>query len=334
MNVNQKASPERAVRDGRLAPGLGRLLQMREVSLAILLVIFAVCMTFATPNFAKTANFRVLLQGMSTDMMIAIPMCISLIAGNVDFSGGSNLCLNGAICALMLNKGLPVPAAILIGLCSGFLLGALNGVIINKLGLTPLVATMGTWMAYRGAALVMLGGGTLTSFPESFLRMGRATVLGIPVTILYMLAVVVVGALLLKYSNFFHSAYYIGSNKSSARLAGINVERFTLLTYAITGAISAFAGIILSARLGSCSQNAGESLEFRNVVALLVGGVSMDGGAGSVVGAVMGVILMQLVGNAITLLYLNTSYTKVINGCILIFAVGIDILMKKNKAKV
>lgn len=324
---------ERAAQAGSLSSRVGRVLQMREVSLAILLLIFCVCLSIATPNFAKPANFRVLLQGMSTDMMIAIPMCISLIAGNIDFSGGSALCLNGAICALMLNKGLAVPLAIAIGLAAGFALGALNGVIVNKLGLTPLVATMGTWMAYRGAGLVLLGGGTLSSFPESFLNLGRATVGGVPITIIYMVVIVVVGMLVLKYSNFFHNAYFIGSNKASAKLAGINVERFTVITYAITGTVAAFAGIILSARLGSCSQNAGESLEFRNVVGLLVGGISMDGGVGSVLGAVMGVILMQLVGNAITLLYLNSSYTKVINGCILIFAVGIDMLIKKRKAK-
>lgn len=333
MSVVKQKTEKVSPKNGQLSEKIGMLLQKREISLAILLVLFALCLSIATPNFLQVANFRVLLQGMATDMMIAIPMCISLIAGNIDFSGGSALCLNGAICALMLNQGLPVPLAILIGLTSGFLLGGLNGVIINKLGLTPLVATMGTWMAYRGAALVMLGGGTLSSFPESFLVLGRATILGIPVTIIYMLVIVVVGILLLKYSNFFHNAYYIGSNKASAKLAGINVERFTVITYAITGTIAAFAGIILSARLGSCSQNAGESLEFRNVVALLVGGVSMDGGVGSVLGAMLGVVLMQMVGNAITLLYLNASYTKVINGCILILAVGLDVMLKKKKAK-
>ncbi len=325
----QALGKQNSARGGRV----GSILQKREVSLAILLVIFAVCMSIATPNFLRVDNFRVLLQGMSTDMMIAIPMCIALIGGNIDFSGGSALCLNAAICAMMMKLGLPVPVAILIGLTSGFLLGALNGVIVNKLGLTPLVATMGTWMAYRGVALVLLGGGTLSSFPDSFLNLGRASVAGIPVTIIYMLVIVVVGALLLKYSRFFHNAYYIGSNKASAKLAGINVERFNVVIYAIIGTVAAFSGIILTARLGSCSQNAGESLEFRNVVALLVGGVSMDGGVGSVLGAVLGVILMQMVTNAITLLYLPTSYTKVINGCILILAVGIDVLMKKRKGK-
>lgn len=318
---------------GTLASRSLKLLQHREASLAIILVVFAVILTILTPNFAKTANFRVLLQGMSTDMVIAIPMCISLIAGNIDFSGGSSLCLNGAICAILLNRGVSVPLSILIALASGFFLGAINGVIVNKLGITPLVATMGTWMAYRGLALVLLGGGTISSFPDNFLQLGRATILGIPITIVYMLIIVIAGALLLRYSNFFHNAYYIGSNKDSAKLAGINVERFTVIAYSIIGVVSAFAGIILAARLGSASQNAGEGLEFRNVVGLLVGGTSMDGGTGSVTGAVLGVILMQLVGNAITLLYLNPSFTRVINGTILIFAVGVDMLIKKNKAK-
>ncbi len=334
MSVKKTSPQGHAIaKEGGVGAQIGRILQKREVSLAILLVIFCACLTAATDTFFRTSNFRVVLQGMSTDMMIAIPMCISLIAGNIDFSGGSALCLNGAICAMMLDRGVAVPLAILIGLVSGFLLGALNGVIINKLGLTPLVATMGTWMAYRGAALVLLAGGTISSFPESFLVLGRATPAGIPITIIYMIIVVVVGWVLLKYSNFFHNAYFIGSNKASAKLAGINVERFTVITYAITGTVSAFAGIILMARLGSCSQNAGDSLEFRNVVALLVGGVSMDGGVGSVLGAVLGVALMQLVTNAITLLYLNTSYTQVINGCILILAVGVDMLLKKRKVK-
>jgi len=322
---------EKAQKSGRMS--LGALLQKREISLSILLVVFCAALSIATSNFLQVANFRVLLQGMATDMMIAIPMCISLIAGNIDFSGGSALCLNAAICGMLLNNGMPVAPAILIALACGFVLGGLNGVIINRLGLTPLVATMGTWMAYRGAALVMLGGGTISSFPDSFLNLGRATVAGIPITIIYMLVIVVAGILLLKYSNFFHNAYYIGSNKDSARLAGINVEKFTVITYAITGSIAAFAGIILSARLGSVSQNAGESLEFRNVVALLIGGVSMDGGVGSVLGAMLGVVLMQLVSNAITLLYLNASYTKVINGLILILAVGLDVMLKKKKAK-
>jgi ribose transport system permease protein len=311
-----------------------RIFQIREVSLLLIIAIMCVVLSGATSNFAKSGNIRVLLQGMSTDMIIAIPMAISLIAGNIDFSVGSNLCLSSAVAAIALNNGFGTVAAVFIGLASGALLGLINAAIVNHLKLTPLVATLGTWMAYRGMALVLLGGGTLSRFPENFLVLGRATLFGIPVTIIYMFAIILLGLFALKYINFFHNAYFLGSNKLSAILAGINRIKFNYITYAITGLIAAFAGIILAARLGSSTQNAGNGLEFRIVVALLVGGVSMDGGEGNLAGVVLGVLLMQLVGNAIVLLYLNASYTQIINGLILILAIAVDMLTKQKKVRI
>jgi ribose transport system permease protein len=310
---------------------VGRLLQIREVSLLLIIVILCIILTSATSNFFRPANFRVLLQGMSTDMMIAIPMGISLIAGNIDFSVGSNLCLTSAITGLALNNGFGVFPSVLIGLVSGIILGLINGVSINNLKLTPLVGTLGTWMAYRGIALVVLGGGTLSRFPDNFLILGRATVFGVPIPIIYMFAIIILGIFALKYINFFHNAYYIGCNKLSATLAGINRAKFIYITYALTGMIAAFAGIIMAARLGSATQNAGNGLEFRIVVGILVGGISMDGGEGNLIGMFLGVLLMQLVGNAIVLLYLNPSYTQVINGFILIAAIAVDMLIKQKK---
>jgi len=312
---------------------IGRLLQKREVSLLLIIMTLCIILASSTSSFLRPANIRVLLQGMSTDMMIAIPMGISLIAGNIDFSVGSNLCLSSAITALSLNNGIGTLPSILIGLVSGIILGLMNGININKLKLTPLVATLGTWMAYRGIAQVILGGGTLSRFPDNFLILGRATVFGIPITIIYMFIIVVFGIFALRYINFFHNAYFIGSNKLSATLAGINREKFTYITYAITGLIAAFAGIIMAARLGSATQNAGNGLEFRIVVGILVGGISMDGGEGSLIGMFLGVLLMQLVGNAIVLLYLNPSYTQVINGFILIAAIAVDMLIKQKKTR-
>ncbi len=310
----------------------GKILRTRELSLAFLILVMIIALMTRTSNFATAGNIRVLMQGMSVDMMIAIPMAISLIAGNIDFSVGSVLCLTGAVAGLVMNAGAPGIVGIAVGLVLGGFLGFLNAVIINKLKVTPLVATLGTWMAYRGIALVVIGG-TVANLPADFTSFGRVEPLGIPVTILYMIAIVIAGILLIKYSGFFHNAYYIGSNKTSARLAGINNERFIYISYTITGVVAAFAGLVLAARLGSASQNAGEGLEFRNVVGLLVGGVSMDGGEGSLIGAVMGVIMMQIVNNAIVLLYLNPSYTKVITGSILVLAVALDQFNKQKKMR-
>ncbi len=146
-----------------------------------------------------------------------------------------------------------------------------------------------------------------------------------------MVVIIIIGSLLLKYMSFFHNAYYIGSNSTSARLAGINTKKFIYVSYILTGVVAAFAGMVLAARLGSVSQNAGDGLEFRNIVGLLVGGISMEGGEGTVVGAVLGIIMMQLVNNAIVLLYLNPSYTKVITGGILVLAIALDQYNKQRK---
>lgn len=311
-----------------------KILQTRELSLIFIIAVLCVFLMLSTPNFAKSGNIRVLLQGMSTDMIIAMPMAISLIAGNIDFSVGSILCLTSAVTALSLNSGVPIFYSVLIGLACGMVLGFLNAFIINKLKLTPLVATLGTWMAYRGIALVILGGGTLSKFPANFLALGRTTWFGIPINIIYMFVIIAASMFILRYVDFFHNAYFIGSNKQSAILAGINRAKFVYISYGITGMVAAFAGIILAARLGSSSQNAGDGIEFRNVVALLVGGISMDGGEGKLKGAILGVLLMQIVGNAIVLLYLNSSYTQIINGSILVLAVAVDMLSKQKKAKV
>ncbi len=310
----------------------GKILRTRELSLGLLIILMIAALMTQTSNFATTGNIRVLLQGMSVDMMIAIPMAISLIAGNIDFSVGSALCLTSAVAGLVMNSGGSSIVGITVGLVLGGLLGFLNAVIINKLKVTPLVATLGTWMAYRGIALVVIGG-TVANLPADFTNFGRIEPFGIPITIIYMIVIVMLGILAIKYLSFFHNAYYIGSNKVSARLAGINNEKFIYVSYTITGVISAFAGLVLAARLGSASQNAGEGLEFRNVVGLLVGGISMDGGEGTLIGAVLGVIMMQVVNNSIVLLYLNPSFTKVITGAILVLAVALDQFNRQRKMR-
>lgn len=312
---------------------LWKILEMRELTIFIILLVMMGYLFFNTETFATSANIRVLIQGMSVDMMIAIPMAISLIAGNIDFSVGSTLCLATYIGCLSMNAGAPTSVGILIGLAAGAVLGLFNALIINRFKITPLIATLGTWMAYQGIALVVAGGNTVSNLPDSFKAFGRMEIAGIPVAIIYMIIIVVAGMFALKYINFFHQAYFIGSNKNSAMLAGINIKKFTYISFAVTGTVAAFAGMILAARLGGVSQNSGTGLEFRNVVALLIGGVCMDGGEGSLKGVVLGVTIMQIVSNALVLLDINASYTKVIQGAILVVAVAIDQMNKQRKLK-
>lgn len=327
--------------DNRKRSGAGRLggvsiaqlLRQREVSLLILLVLCTLVLSMLTSSFATPGNIRVLLQGMAVDMIIAVPMAISLIAGNIDFSVGSIVALTSTVAGIALASGIPPAGAILIALALGAILGLINAVLVDMFRITALVATLGTWMAYKGLALVVAGGQTIGNFPEGFTVFGRLEPLGIPISIIYMVTVILAGIFVMKYGRFFNNAYFIGSNRESARLAGINISRFTYNSFMLTGVLSAFAGVVLAARLGAASQQAGDGLEFRDVVGLLIGGISMNGGVGSIMGAVLGVALMQLVNNAIVLLHLNVSYTKVITGAILILAVAVDQLAKTRRRR-
>lgn len=309
------------------------LLQKREVTLTILLVLFAAFLSFYTASFTSPGNMRVLLQGMTVDMIIAVPMAISLIAGNIDFSVGSNVALTSTVCGMALASGVPAIGAVAIALSLGAFLGFINATLVDRLKITSLVATLGTWMAFKGLSLVVAGGRTIGNFPEEFTKIGRLEPFGIPISIIYMVIVVIAGMFAMKYLRFFNNAYFIGSNTESARLAGINTSRFTYGSFMLTGFLAAFAGVVLAARLGAASQQAGDGLEFRDVVGLLIGGISMDGGVGTVGGAVLGVVLMQLVNNAIVLLHLNVSYTKVITGSILILAVAVDQMTKTRRRR-
>ncbi len=301
-----------------------RLMEAREFTLIIILFVIVIGLSLSTDTFLSTANLTVMLQGMTVDMIIAVPMAISLIAGNIDFSVGSNLALSSVIACMAMNSGAPTLVGMLIGLACGVIFGVINAVIINKFQITPLVATLGTWMAYRGLALVISSGATIANLPDSFKSFGRGSLLGLPLPIVYMAIVVILGIFALKYVNFFNQAYYIGGNSASARLAGIDTVKFNYISYALTGLMAAFAGLVLSARLGAVSQSAGSGLEFRNVVGLLIGGVSMDGGEGTIFGAVLGVTLMQIVNNSLVLLKINPSWTQVITGGILVLSIAID----------
>ena len=239
---------------------LGHLLQRREFSLLIILAAVVVMLSVMTDSFTTPGNIRVLLQGMTVDMIIAVPMAISLIAGNIDFSVGSNVALTSTTAGLLLAAGMPVPAVLVVVLVLGATLGLVNAVFVEKLKITPLVATLGTWMAYKGLALVIAGGRTIGDFPEEFTMLGRMEPFGIPISIIYMLLAIVAGVLVMKYVRFFNNAYYLGANRESARLAGINVPRFTYASFAITGMMAAFAGLVLAARLGAASQQAGDGL--------------------------------------------------------------------------
>lgn len=302
-----------------------KIFQIREIVILLLVLLLAGFMALNHPQFMSMPNMRIICNYMATDMIIAAFLTISLIAGNTDFSVGSNMGCSAFVCGLLLNADVPIPLCILAALACGCLIGALNAFVITKFKVLPMIVTMGTWMSFKGVGLMIINSSTLSNFPMAFKAIVQdGKILGIPTLIFFMFLATVIAMIMLKYVTFFHQAYFIGSNPESAKLAGINVNKFVYVMYILIGLAAAVAGVLSISRYGSAPASLGQGVEFRIISALLIGGVSLNGGEGSVLGTFLGVLLMALIANALTLFAIDTNLQNVLIGAIMVISVAVD----------
>lgn len=308
------------------------LLEMREFSILLIILVMSTVLSLVSSSFFSAMNWIIILNGFALNMIFGVGMTISLIAGNIDFSVGSTLGVCGFTTALLLQRGLPIPLTILVVFLCGAFLGLINGFLIIRLKVLPIVVTMGTWMAYQGLGLLMVGNRSLANLPAAFKMISQNTqILGVPVNVFVMLVVVVIGIFLLKYVKFFRQAFFIGGNKESARLAGIKVNQFVLCSYMLTGFLCALSSVLMVSRLGSAPASMGQGLEFKVIVGMLIGGVSFNGGEGSIVGALLGMLLMSIISNALSIFGVNAYAQLMIVGITLIASVAIDEANRRRK---
>lgn len=330
--LKQKSDP--AVSLDQKKGGIRALFEMKELTILLIVIVFCVFLSFASPHFLRTSNLLIIVNGLALNMIIAVGLTISLIGGNTDFSVGSMMGCCAFITGKLLVAGVSIPLAMIGGLCTGILLGMINGVLVVRLKVLPIVVTMGTWMAYKGLGLAIVGNASLSNLPAQFKMLAQElTFFGLPFNIGIMIIVMIIGIVLLKYSNFFHEAFFIGGNKESAQLAGINVNRFTIIIYSITGLLCAVSGILMLSRLGSAPSTLGQGVEFNIISALLIGGVSFNGGQGSIMGAFLGILLMGIISNALALFGINANLQLVIVGTILVFSVWMDEVNRRRKER-
>lgn len=318
----------------RKRSGFSSIFEIKELTIVLIVLAFSLFLTFASPYFLRTSNLLIIINGLALNMIIAVGLTISLIGGNTDFSVGSMMGCCAFITGKVLEAGGSIGVAILAGFATGVILGMINGILVVKLKVLPIVVTMGTWMAYKGLGLTIVGNASLSNLPAAFKVIAQDwKFFGLPFNICVMIVVMIIGILLLKYSNFFHEAFYIGGNKESARLAGINVDRFTIISYSITGLLCALSGILMLSRLGSAPSTMGQGVEFNIISALLIGGVSFNGGEGSIMGAFLGILLMGIISNALALFGINANMQLVIVGSILVFSVWMDEVNRRRKER-
>jgi ribose transport system permease protein len=315
---------------GRFARWWQRFISTRELPLLLLIVVLILVMTSRNPNFLTIANFRAMAVGLTPTAIIAVGMVILLVSGGFDLSVGALLALSGTVVARIILAGLDQFPAILLVLLMGGLIGMLNGLLVTKLKINPLVATLGTLSIARGIAQVMTEGISISGLPPSFGAVGAQNLGDVPYMVIIMLVIVVVGDLALRHTRFLRQAYYVGSNDSAARLSGIAVDRFRIFAYVLTAMLSALAGILLASRLMAGTPTAAQGLELQVLAGAVIGGASLTGGEGSVLGAFLGIVFISLVSNVMTMERVSIFWQQAVIGAILILAVAYDMLLRRR----
>jgi len=306
---------------------LKKLTRQREFLILMVVTAVFIVMSFASPIFLKPQNLLVLLLSMSIETIIAVGMVNLMVSGGFDMSVGSILGFSGVITAILLRAGFPIFLAILLALCVGVLIGLWNGFLVAKVKINPFVTTLSSLSIFRGLTFVLTSGRNIAGLPAGFKLIGQTRIGGmVQLPIIYALVILVIGDILMRNSSFFRQNYYIGGNEKAAKLSGINVDRMIIFNYILTGFLAALAGVIFTSRMGSSSCQAGTGWELRVITAVILGGASLRGGSGTVLGAFLGVLLMGLISNMLTLLGVDVYWQQFVVGTVLISAVVIDTL--------
>lgn len=308
--------------------------------LALALMVFA--MSLLSDHFLTADNGWNILRQISVNLCLSIGMTLVILSGGIDLSVGAILALAGAVAAGLLKHGLGVPGtdlllqfttsgAILAGVLVGSGLGWANGFAITRFRLPPFVATLGMLSIARGLTMLWTGGFPLTGLGDSFGHLGTGAFLGMPMPVWIMLALTAVFVVVTKRTRFGRHLYAVGGNERAARLTGLNVGRIKIAVYTLAGALAGVAGLIVTARLDSAQPNAGLGYELDSIAAVVIGGTSLSGGRGSVLGTVLGCLIIGVLNNGLFLLNVSPFWQQVIKGLVILLAVAIDKLNTRNR---
>jgi ribose transport system permease protein len=301
---------------------------------SVFLILLAIALAFAlnTPRFLTPSNLLNVALQTSIIAIVAIGMTFVMLTAGIDLSVGSVMALCGALAAgLAVGQGLGTFGGIAVALLAGAAVGVVNGLLVVQGRMPPFVATLAMMAVARGLTLVYTQGRPIAGIDETFRFLGSNDLLGFPVPVAILVAVLVVAWLVLRYTRFGNYAYATGGNEEVSRLAGIRTHWVKLSAYAISGLTAAVGGVLLVARLWSAQPNAAVGLELDAIAAPVLGGVSLFGGVGSVAGTVVGAFILGILSNGLNLMGVPSFYQQVIKGAVLILAVMLDIFTKRRR---
>lgn len=322
--------------DDTLAGGLKRayrnLQGMQEIGVLIALLLLCAGLTFAAPVFKNAGNLLQVARQASYYGIMAVGMVFVICMGDIDLSVGSIFTLTNIVTGLALHASLPMPLAILLGLATGAVCGACNGLLAIWLRIPMIIVTLGTLSIYRGLALVLCKASPISQFPKDgpFFTIGGGDIGGIPTSVIVMVITGALGWIALTRSVAGRRLMAMGSSPVTARLSGIPLDRYRVVVMTVNGTVAALAGIIALAFLQSADPSSGMGFELWVIASVIIGGTALSGGRGSVPGAILGALIIAVIGNGLILLNAPSYAATAITGAVIILAVAIDAFVKRR----
>lgn len=320
------------VREERDGSSVMRFLRSEKTGLLVALVlVIGVFSVLTGGKYVTRDNIINILISSSIVGLVVIGECYLIITGHVDLSPGSVAAFSGVLVSLLLKNGLPLLPAMVIVVLAGLGIGLINATLVNKLKLEAFIATLATMSIFRGLAYIICGGKSVFVTNSTFLKMGAGRVLGIPIPVIIFLVSFIVFMLVLSRTRFGRSVYMVGGNAVAARLAGINAQKVRMRIYMMTSAFAALGGIIQAGRMSSGQPTSSEGLEFDAVTAVVLGGVAMTGGVGSMSGALIGLFILQGFNNGLMMQNVPSFWQTVSRGLLLIAALSFDFFRNRKR---
>lgn len=307
---------------------------LKQFSTIILLVVMILFFSVFTDSFLAVRNAINILRQVAVLSILSVGMTYVIISGGMDLTVGSMLGLTGVICAkLLAGAGMNPVLAILITLALATAFGTITGFLIVSLKVPAIVITLGMMTVARGLAFIISGGLPIYDIPEGVVYLGQGYIGIIPLPVIVMLVIILAANFVLNHSYIGRYIYAIGGNEEAARLAGVAVDKVKVGLYAVSGFLAGIAGVILMARVSSGAPASGTGMEMDVVTAVVIGGVSINGGKGKISGAFIGALIIGVLGNGLTIMNIGEYYQQVVKGVVLILAVAFDTFSNTDRVK-
>lgn len=306
-------------------------------ALAIAIAVFSIFMQLNFPVFLTSANINVMIVNFLPEAIIALGMTIVIITGGIDLSVAGVYPFAAIIVGKLLLAGLPIPIAIALTLVAAALIGGINAFMTNTFRVHPFIATLAVLLTLRGVNIVITGGSPISGFPEEFEIIGQGGIeLGsftLRYSILIWLALAVAIGYALSNHRFWRLSYFIGGNRRSARMSGVKVERYLFFVYMLSASLAGVAGIIVASQFNAANNSYGQNLELRVITAVVIGGASLNGGVGTVLGSMLGVLFIAIIYNAFAMSGISTYWQDVVVGVLLLASIFLGELLKRWQSR-